>query len=257
MGGRSTFAIIAAAACAVTPAQASAWARGDGRLFVATKLEYFTAETGLQSIFSRIDNSTYAEYGLFPRTAIGAKVNYGTSWTNDPNGAATASGFTEIEAFAQRRLWRGRNDVVSLRLGAIAPARAGSGVRNSIATNGVDVELRALYGRNIALRPVKLFVSAEAGFRKNLGDGADEIRADLTIGAEPSKRLLLLLESFSTVSARNETNGGSDYDIYKAQASVVWRASRRFRLQAGYNRELEGRNVALGETYVFGFWSEF
>lgn len=255
--GRSISAIIVVATLCATHAHASAWTRQDGRLFVATKLQYFSSDQGPQATFKRFDTSTYAEFGLFRRFAVGAKVDYGTSWIGDLDGVVVASGFSEIESFGQRELWRRARDVAAMRLGVIAPARIGSGVRSGIASDGLSLEARALYGRNIFLRPMKVFASVEAGFRKNIGVGADEIRTDMTIGAEPLNRFLLLVEAFAVTSLQNEDAGGSDYDSYRGQISFVWSIAKRWRIQGGYNREFDGRNIALGKSVILGLWSEF
>ncbi|MCK5747796.1 MAG: hypothetical protein KAH44_16375, partial [Oricola sp.] len=122
---------------------------------------------------------------------------------------------------------------------------------------GVDVELAGLYGRNIVFAPVKIFTAAELGYRRRFGDGADVIRGHATLGAQPSRHWMLLLEGFSTVSMRNEDEGGADYDIVKIQPSVVYKFNRRWAVQAGMNEEVLGRNLSKGRTFFVGLWSEF
>jgi hypothetical protein len=257
MAGRATYAFVAAAAMATPPADASPWTRPVGDLFVASTIDYFRAATGPAERFRRLDTSTYAEFGLSERTALGAKVVYGTSWTERPDGTLVETGFSEIEAYAQRTIQRGGRGTIAARIGVIAPARLGSGVRAGLASDGLTAEARALYGRTLLQRPVRIFVGAESAFRRNFGSGADEARGDIVLGLEPSRRFLFLLESLTTVSLQNAEPGGSDYDLYKGQASIVVRTGRRFRVQAGFNHEFRGRNVVPGDSIFISFWSEF
>src|SRR5690606_4149672 len=103
---------------------------------------------------------------------------------------------------------------------------------------GADVELAGLYGRNVIFEPVKVFAAAEVGYRKRFGDSADVLRSHTTVGVEPGRHWVFLVESFSTLSLRNEDFGGADYDIVKIQPSLIYRFNRRWAVQAGMNEEV-------------------
>lgn len=247
-----------------TAANASPWGREEGGLFLSSRASYFRAEaTGPAAIgaapekYERYDSDTYLEYGLSASTMIGAKVVYGTSTYFDGYASATGSGFSEIEGFIQRTLWRGENEVLSLKLAGAAPSGFEAGPRPDLQRDGADLELRALYGRNLLITPFKLYATAEAGYRRRFGDSADQLRADFALGAEPAKNALLLCEVYATKSLRNEDPGGADYDVLKIQPSLIWRAGRRWSLQAGVTHEAAGRNLLLGDTYFISLWTTF
>ncbi len=88
-------------------------------------------------------------------------------------------------------------------------------------------------------------------------DDADQLRMLTTIGIEPSDCWTLLVDTFSVKSLRNERLDGADYDVLKIQPSIVWRATKRFSLQAGVSKEITGRNLALGATYFIGLRTRF
>lgn len=245
-------------------AEASPWARQGGGLFISTRSDYFTAkaETPLPGAvdlarFERFDTNTYAEFGIGRRTTIGGKVVYGTSTYYDGINASSGSGFSEFEGFIQRELWRNDADVFSLRLAGASNAWLDDGGRPGLVSDGADAEFRVLYGRNVGARPFKVFAAAEAGYRRRFGDGADQVRVDLLVGAEPLKRAMILVEAFSTTSLRNEGPGGADYDVVKIQPSVAWRITRRWSLQGGMTKEVWGRNLLTGNAYFLSIWSAF
>ncbi len=239
---------------------ASPWAREDGQLLIITHAEYFRSDLSSQDPrggrFESLDSDTYIEFGLTDDITIGGKAIYGTSWLTNSAGTVTDTGFSEIEGYAQYQFERTIKHAASVRLSAGKPAAFQASARQAV-NNGADMELAALYGRNLIFKPVKIFAAAEVGYRKRFGPGADVIRSQATLGAEPGKRWMLLLEGFSTVSLRNEKPDGADYDIVKIQPSVVYRINSRWAVQAGMNEEISGRNLALGRTFFIGLWSSF
>lgn len=250
---------------ASSAAIASPWARADNALFVINRADYFKADLGpvntnngiVDSRFERLMSNTYVEYGLTEKITIGGKALYGTSWLT--RGAATevASGFSEVEGYVQYQVLRSPAHAGAVRLAIARPAKFSSGSRPELQSDGVDVDISALYGRNIISAPVKIFATTEIGYRKRFSDSADHIRMDATIGIEPSDRVLLLFDFFSTVSIQNENVGGADFDIVKIQPSLLWRATRRWAFQIGMTEEVGSRNISSGRTYFFGLWTSF
>lgn len=256
-------AIIAAASLAM-PADASPWGREPGTLFLSTRADYFLARADADDPlalgpqrFERIESNAYAEIGVAHRAMIGVKVVYGTSSYFDGFETFSASGFSEIEGFAQRELLRDHRQVLALRFAGAAPSRVGAGLRPGLGNDGADAEARLSYGRTLTLRPVKIFAVAEAGYRRRFGSSADQFRGDFAVGAEPSRRLLAMVEIFSTASLGAAAPGGADYDVVKIQPSLAWRATRRCSLHAGVTHEAWGRNLLLGDTWFLGLWTEF
>jgi len=246
-------------------ASAAPWTRDKGELLVISRADYFKAylppvDTGngfVESQFQRLESNTYAEFGLTSDVMIGGKLVYGTTWLTRGAETETATGFSEIEAFGQYQLFRGGEDAGAIRIAAAIPSRFTSGVRDSLQTDGVDIDGSLLYGRNLFSSDVKVFSTVEAGYRKRTGDAADQIRLQSTIGIEPSDAWLILLDAFATLSLRNEAPGGADFDVVRIQPSVLWRFSRRWGVQAGAAEEISGRNLALGRTFFVGVWARF
>ncbi len=250
--------------CALGTAGASPWPREPGRLFVSTKANYFTTAGGAPlpgavdpPRFERIDSDVYGEFGLGSGVTLGAKIVYGDASFYDGFKTESVAGFAEIEGSVQYTAMRNREDALSFKLTGATPTRFEEGGRPGVFSDGVDLEARALYGRDLFAGPFKLYATAEAAFRRRFGDGADQLRADILIGAEPMSRLLLLLEAQSRFSLRNEDPGGADYDVLIVQPSAVFKVSRRFAAQAGAMREVAGRNLLRGDGFFLALWTEF
>lgn len=254
------FALVYGAAN-LTLAQAAPWARPDNELLIISSAKYFSADLSGEApaggTFRRIESDTYLEYGLTEDITIGGKAIYGTTWLERPGFSETSSGFTEIEGFAQYQFLRNIRHAASVKVAVAKPAAFQSGARQNFQNDGIDTEIAALYGRNLVFEPVKVFAAAEAGYRKRFGGAADLIRMQTTLGIEPGKRWVFLIEGFSTVSLQNEDPGGADFDIVKIQPSVVYRFNRRWAIQAGMTEEIASRNLATGRTVFLGFWSAF
>ncbi|WP_428410539.1 hypothetical protein [Hyphococcus sp.] len=251
---------LAIAAALTSAAHASPWARFDGELLVISSTKYFQGDSPddpADGVFESVDSDTHIEFGLTEDITIGGKVIYGTSWLANSAGNFSDSGFSEVEGFAQYQFLRDIRQAASVKLSAGKPAAFQSGARPSLSAGGADVELGGLYGRNLLFEPVKIFAAGEIGFRKRIGDAADVMRTQGTLGVEPGRHWVLLFETFSVTSLRNENDSGADYDIVKIQPSVIYRFNRRWAVQAGMTEDVSVRNVAPGRTYFIGFWSAF
>ncbi len=257
--------IAAVLALSSVTAGASPWPRGANHVFLSSSANYFRAEGDFlgstpgeeDDLFERYETDTYLEFGLSDRYTIGGKVVYGTTTVGNRFETISDSGFSEIEGFLQRQLWGGGKGVGAVSLTFASPSRFDAGVRQSVQSDGPALEARFLYGRDFIEKPIKIYAAAEAGYRRQFEDAADQARTQLTLGIEPIPRFLLLLQSFNTISIRNETNGGADFDVYKAAPSLVWRGGKRWSLQAGATFEYAGRNLARGTTYSIGVWTAF
>lgn len=246
-------------------AHASPWARDAGGFLMISGANYFSADlepemtsAGLvKNRFERTESNTYFEFGLTPKITLGGKVIYGASWLTRNNRVETATGFSEIEIFGQHQIFRTNGHTGSIKFSASIPANFKSGVRAELESDGVDLDIAALYGRNLKQGPVKIFATSEFGLKKRISDSADQFHTEVIIGIEPNSKWLLLAETFAIVSLQNERNFGADYDIIKIQPSAVWRGGRHWALQAGVSEEVAGRNIALGRTIFISLWSSF
>lgn len=255
MTARVISAAVFAAAFAAS-AQASPWNRADGQLFVSTTANYYWSSTET-SRYERIDSDTYLEFGVTPDWMAGGRVSYGQSFTQFSTGSTNDSGLNEAEFYVQRQFQRGEHSATSAKFSVVRSGGLSTDAQTGAASPNMEFEARVLHGRDVLLEPIKIFATAEAGYRRRFGGDADQIRAEALVGFEPSRDWLLLIEAQSITSLKNEAPGFADYDLYKGQASIVWRKHRRWSVIAGARREFASRNIASGTAFFAGLWSEF
>lgn len=260
---RNAVACVLATFALCAPAGASPWGRDAGDVFLSTKSSYFVATAppidatiADRVRFERIDADIYAEWGVGWGLTVGGKVLYGTSSYSDGFAASSASGVSEYEAFLQKRIVGSARDALSIRFATARSARLDTGARPGFAAEGFDAEFRALYGRDLVARPVKIFATAETGYRRRFGPSSDQLRGDVLLGLERG-RGLLLMEAQTTKSIGSAETGGARYDVVRLQATAVWRLNRRVSLQFGGAHEAAGRGALLGDSVFAGFWTRF
>lgn len=257
MGARPKSAAIAVfifAAC--ESAGASPWNRADNEAFAASRFDYFWATTPV-SRFERYGSDTYIEYGLTQRLMLSGKVYYGTSVSDSGLGQFSRTRFGDSELAIQRQIRRGEHSATAVSIAGAWTERLANGERTPFVDSNVDLEIRALHGRDIVVAPIKIFATAEVAYRRRFGAAADQARADFLVGIEPSPRILLLTEARAQFSLGNNGVGGDDFNILKSRASLVWRATDRWAIVAGAEKELFARDITPGTGVFLGLWSQF
>ena len=243
---------------------ASPWGRENGEVLLIGQAEYFSTSPPNSSgslpgaaQFIRVSSMTYAEYGVTDDVMLGGKVVYGSSWSGQSGSRRQTSGVSELQFFAQQRVYSRSKDVGAVRLSLARPSQLSAGARTELASDKIDAEVAFLYGRNLRSSGPALFLTTEAGFKKRWGLAADQVRANVGLGIEPTRRILILVDAASELSLHNEAVDGPDYDVLKLSTSIVWQASNKLHLQAGLTEEVLGRNLQLGRAFQVGFWVQF
>ncbi len=257
MGGRVLIALIAAATLASSnEASASPWNRADGDVFVASRFDYFWSTTPVSN-YSRYGTDTYAEFGITPKWMLSGKAYYGTAVSDSGLGLFSRTSFGESELSVQRQIKRGARSATAISVAGAWSERLADGTRTAFVEPNVDLEMRALHGREVLGGPLSIFTVAEVAYRYRFGAAADQLRADALIGFEPASKLLFMAEARSQFSLGNEGPGGDDFNIVKTRASVVWRAKKRWAIVVGAEKELAARGITPGTAVTLGVWSEF
>jgi hypothetical protein len=234
-----------------TPAVAGAWTQAPGAGQVIASVGRRGAPVNSFVGGPSDEDSTFVslffEYGLAEGLTIGGTgfVEFDTS----PSGANTA----DIGLFLRQRLWQGREgDVAAVQVGIKQPIDdlLGDDFGGPNADPMQEVSLRLLYGRGWGLDWGSAFVSLEGGYHLQTDGDDDELRADVTIGAQPWDCCMLLLSSFSTYPI-----GDSDEAAVKIAPSVTYsfgaaEGRKPVTLQIGISQDLldldEGPGVQIG-----------
>lgn len=237
-------------------ASASPWNRAAGDIFVANRFDYYQSSTSA-SRFQRIGSDSYAEFGLARRWMLSGKVAFGTSISDSGLGQFSRTGVGDAELGAQFQMKRGEHSATAISVAAAWSERLADGTHAGFGARDADAEIRVLHGRDVVIAPFKIFATTEVAYRRRFDAAADQIRVDALIGFEPVPRWLVLAEARSQLSLGNDDSGGDDFDVVKSRASIVWRATSRWALVAGGEKEFAARGIAPGTSVFVGVWTLF
>ncbi len=252
----------------LAPARAAPWVQPEGEGIVILQTTPYTASTrgfdtngrpNGQGRFGRLELAApYWEHGVTSNWTVGLQPRLQAAWLNEPGNRNRNIGLADASAFARYQLYKGRLDVLSVQALVATPGLDAAGTTPRIGEPNMAAEIRGLYGIGSALPwGMTGFASAEVAFRGRIGNAADEIRIDIGFGLRPTRQWLLMLQSFSNLGLRNNSNGGADYSVSKLQATVAYEFDREWAVALGYMRDVAGRRVPLGQGAVMALWYRY
>jgi hypothetical protein len=244
-------------------ALAGAWtlAEGTGQVIVTGLVSAadsaFDAQADLagRPDFEKGTVSLLLEYGLTDQLTLLASGEAGSERDGDLPVARPA--LFDAAIGARLRLFEEEGLIVSGQLSARIERAQAADLEGfaGLDWTSPQVEPRLLAGYGFSLAGYPAFAEAQAGYRFSLGEGPDEVKLDVTFGLRPWEDLLLLAQTFSTLSAGDEC--GSSYAYHKAQGSFVYDLNDRWSLQAGAVVTVAGRNALRERGLISGVWYRF
>ncbi|MGV2980581.1 hypothetical protein ACERNI_10265 [Camelimonas sp. ID_303_24] len=217
-----------------------------------------------------------AEYGLLdgltilfsPRLAVQSVSRFASVAAGDD---VTLAAGRRVEAGGsarlgfRARLLQGARDVVSLELSGRGGALA-SDIASPVMRRAAEVEARLLWLRQFHLVGKPWFIDVQAGYRHffeaatrwEAGRSDGEAVFDATLGVHLTPRLMLMLQNFSTFPVGGSgAPGGRSGSSHKAQASLAWKLSPVWTLQAGVLGTWAGGASWRERGIVVGVWRRF
>ena len=245
--------IAAAFSCLVASvAKAGPWPVAPGKTQVIGKYEPQSADQGfdpdgvLVDIDGRRDESLLllVEHGLSRSLTLQAKAGV----TRGHDRWVSYSGRGPVELGLRWTARRDDRSALSLYLGA---AEGGVGRNAGYAAPGqgsLDLEARALYGRAATWRGRSVYIDIQVARLRREGL-ADETRVDTTLGFRPTRRVLVLAQTYAGRAHRL----GVDTGWLKSEISVV-RAFGDWSAQVGWRDTMAGRETARDRGVVLAIW---
>ena len=204
--------------------------------------------------YRKFELGTYIEYGLTDWLTLVVAPAYDR--IRNPPPGQSYNGLGESEAAARVRVFQNENSIISFQAGLRSP---GASLADSLGPFEVrrtaSLELRGLAGRSIDILGMESFVDAEAAYRFYAGNQPGEWRLDLTMGARPVPNLLLMLQSFTSI-----TNGSSRFGHVawtKLQPSFVYSITPQWSVQIGAFITVAGVNAGRELGPTLGIWYKF
>jgi hypothetical protein len=208
------------------------------------------------SPYVKHEATTYIEYGVTDWLQAIIKPDLvSTRLGGSPGGHYTGLGTSE--AGAQVRLLLFGPAVLAVQGTFQLPSTTRERNLALIGNTSRNTDGRALLGVAFNLGPRPSFLDAEAGYRVRMGGAPNEVHVDVTLGTRPVPRLLLLLQSFTTVptSAGSYWFPASRYT--NVEASLVYDLTRRWSVQVGAFTTVEGRNALRERGIDVAVWYRF
>ncbi|MBK1622265.1 hypothetical protein [Afifella marina] len=172
-------------------------------------------------------------------------------------GASTSSGPGYFDFGARYQVFSKGAAVASVQGIARIPGASDPNVSANLGHTNAEYDLRGLLGYGFKLGENEAFVDIQAGYRYRTAGPADEVRADLSVGYRLRPDLLLIGQSFNTVSVGEAQGGFRRVREHKLQVSAVYDINARLSVQAGSYASVYGEN-ALRERAVFSaVWVRF
>ena len=265
--GRFGRILIASAAPALfwaAPVFAGAWTQdqGQGELIVTTLFDeadqsfdqagHFTPTPAYHGDQANV----YVAYGVTDwLTAIVRPGVQSSSLASAENQRYTGLGDSEIAV--QGRVWSDDSTVISLLAGVRAPTLGGATNLSFQGPSGPEYDFRLLLGHNFTLWSLSGFVDFSAGYRL-VGEGApDEGHFDATFGLYVTRDLLVMAQSFNTISGASHNPQFPQWAQSKAQLSLVYRLTPLWRAQIGAYTTLAGQNAYRENGALLALWRKF
>jgi protein XagA len=206
--------------------------------------------------FRRLEATLYMEYGITDQWAAIGQLGYEQADVRWPV-ASSYQGLGYTELGLRRQVWKGRKAVVSAQSSVRVAGASDAGNPVEAGHTETEWDIRALAGYGFTLRRWTGFIDIQGGYRFRFGNPADEARLDASMGVHIHRRLMVMAQSFNTLSVQDARNGYLPLREHKLQVSTVWTVFPRTFLQVGTRNTFAGRNTWAEQTWFGGVWTTF
>jgi protein XagA len=247
---------------ATSPSRAGAWLQDEGRtqiIFANTTTESsrrfdHKGRTLRADRFSKQETAISVERGWSDQVTLvaGARVQL-QSFPVDGVTSRFASG--AISGGARIKLWSNGGTVLSVQgtLQASGERSLPGQLRQMDAP--AEADLRLNLGHGFAVGSWQAFAEVQSAYRWRGGGNRDELRFDTTFGVRPIPSLLLMVQSFSTITAAGRGRIGEGRPRqHKLQPGVVYDLSERWSLQVSAFASVKGRDSIRERGAQVALW---
>ena len=233
---------------------ASPWNRDAGQGLTVSRLGYYAAEAAGEAGARRFEQTTselYVEFGVTERLMAGGKLTYAWQDVEGPANADALSGFAEGSVFVQGQLARWDGGALGVMAGYAMPTETVSRLGSDRAfARDAHAGVSVLLGLNEG----PAFLAARMGHETSLGEDADLLRTEATMGLHLPMGAMAMVEVLDTRAVTDAGLGGVDYDLTQVAPSLVLRLTGRMRMQVGATFDVAGRDVDLGTGGFVALW---
>ncbi len=263
---RAASRLLLATGCLALPemAFAGAWTWDEGKGQISTALTATSATAafdgdrnlGSRPRYNKTELQALIEYGVTKEfTMMLTPALQHVDIAAPVDAKRTGLGFSEFGG--RYRIWEAKDWVVSGQAVIRVPGTFDTVNPAAIGNNGVETDLRALFGWSFKIGAWPAFLNLEVAQRFRTNGPPDEVRADGTLGVQFLPKWLALVQVYNVISEGARPPVFPSYDYSKFQFSVAHELSKQWTLQLGAVSTISGRNALQENGVVFGAWYRF
>ena len=260
--GRIKLGLAALMALAAAEAYAGAWTEpaGQGQMIASlfgwqgNGAPWGGSASGQRE--TKTEAQVYLDYGAYDRLTLFGQLG-GESYRLSAPGADAYNGLDYTTLGARYQAFKSDPFVVSLEASALIPGAREASRPAQMGDTGAGADVRALAGYSFAVGGLPAFLDAEFGYRFRTLGPPSEWHGDLTLGLKPTARLMLLAQSFNTLSDGSGAPGFPAWEQSLMQISAVYALDDVWSLQAGAFASLATRNTNSERGLTVAVWRKF
>lgn len=254
--------VLLALTLSIGTAQAGAWTlpRGHWQMFSTSTQSQASSSFDAQgqdvlpTKFDKLLLQDTFEYGLTSAVTIFATAAYATGKLQTPFVPLTTARDTSFEGGVRLSLYA-RHGRLSLQTSYKTAGAFDLSVSAGHAS-GRQIELRLLYGTSFKLLGRDGFADIQVAQRWIAAPRPNETPVDLTVGLWMTKKLMVMAQSFNTISAGDAAAPYTHYRSHKFELSVVEKLSRHWSLQVGAFVSPAGQNALVEKGISVSLWTQ-
>ena len=181
---------------------------------------------------SRFDAQTYVQYGLTNSLTVYGETAFEHYAIGEPT-PNTYNGIDYSGLGLRQKLWSTGEWIFSGEATAFIPGAHDSKAPAQEGNTGWAGEARLNAGRNFAIYGVPGFFDAEVAYRLRTDGPPDEWHGDVTVGFKFTRKIMLMLQDYTTVSMSTNDPTFPAWRSSVVEASVVYALNDKWSIQVG------------------------
>ncbi len=206
--------------------------------------------------YDKSELSGYVEYGVTDWLMVVARPSLVSTRLGQPSGGHY-EGFGETDAGAQAQLLLFGPAVLAVQGTFHLPGTTSHGNPAEIGNTAHEADLRMLGGVGFKIASMPAFIDLQGSFRLRSAGAASQWHGDATFGFSPVARLLMLLQSFTSIPDGNGTPWLPSSRYTKVAVTGVYRLTTAWSVQLSVFTTVDGQNALRERGVTTGLWYRF
>ena len=206
--------------------------------------------------YDQSELSGYVEYGVTDWLMVVARPSLVSTRLGQPGGSHY-EGLGETDAGAQAQLLVFGPAALAVQGTFHLPGTTSHDNPAEIGNTAHEADLRMLGGVGFTIASIPAFIDLQGSFRLRSAGAASQWHGDATFGFSPTDRLLMLLQSFTSIPDGVGTPRLPSSRYTKIAATGVYRLTTAWSVQLSVFTTVDGQNALRERGVTTGLWYRF